>query len=529
MTVPSASALVGLSSVQLKNTSLTSEPVPKSLEPDTTTNGIAEQQNGALQDTNLESDGVFASHFSQPAAGSALDSFQSTSAPVNQDPAPSISPLQGPSTQETRGTIADKDGDKLAPSSSSPSAPSPAPSLSSARKTSSHKANGNGNGIHTRPQKQSFLSRLFRALVPCISSSSNTHPIEDHDIVSLSGSKEKQHPATSEHVVPTSAPSTTEVVKGSMSLVAPVTAEPLTLTPVEPTSSIHDELSPEAEVPIQPTPPSPPHLLPLDETEGVTSGAVQPPGSTGGSPKLENKRHSGDSTPPSNVSAEEDSEGTSFTEDEDIDGLDELEDDEDRLIMNGGAGIPIGPDGRPNPLLPPISPQHAGRKCLILDLDETLVHSSFKSIQQADYVVPVEIEYHLHNVYVIKRPGVDKFLKKMGEIYEVVVFTASLSKYADPVLDKLDIHQVVSHRLFRESCYNHRGNYVKDLSQLGRPIADTIILDNSPASYIFHPNNAVPVSSWFNDPHDTELTDLIPFLTDLAIVDDVRGVLDGAR
>ena len=67
----------------------------------------------------------------------------------------------------------------------------------------------------------------------------------------------------------------------------------------------------------------------------------------------------------------------------------------------------------------------------------------------------------------------------MGEIYEVVVFTASLSKvdflsyipgiilisfsaqYADPVLDKLDIHQVVSHRLFRESCYNHKGNYVK--------------------------------------------------------------------
>jgi carboxy-terminal domain RNA polymerase II polypeptide A small phosphatase len=69
--------------------------------------------------------------------------------------------------------------------------------------------------------------------------------------------------------------------------------------------------------------------------------------------------------------------------------------------------------------------------------------------------------------------------------------------------------------------------YFQDLSQLGRPIADTIILDNSPASYIFHPNNAVPVSSWFNDPHDTELTDLCPFLADLATVDDVRGVLDG--
>ena len=68
---------------------------------------------------------------------------------------------------------------------------------------------------------------------------------------------------------------------------------------------------------------------------------------------------------------------------------------------------------------------------------------------------------------------------------------------------------------------------LQDLSQLGRPIADTIIIDNSPASYIFHPNNAVPVSSWFNDPHDTELTDLCPFLADLGQVEDVRGVLDG--
>lgn len=59
-------------------------------------------------------------------------------------------------------------------------------------------------------------------------------------------------------------------------------------------------------------------------------------------------------------------------------------------------------------------------------------------------------------------------------------------------------------------------------------MSKSIIIDNSPASYIFHPNNAVPVSTWFNDPHDTELTDLSPFLTDLATVDDIRCVLDGS-
>ncbi|KAI1315985.1 hypothetical protein EDD11_010567 [Mortierella claussenii] len=177
-------------------------------------------------------------------------------------------------------------------------------------------------------------------------------------------------------------------------------------------------------------------------------------------------------------------------------------------------------------LLGPIAPEHIGKKCLVLDLDETLVHSSFKLIPQADYVVPVEIDNQSHNVYVIKRPGVDTFLQKMGELYEVVIFTASLSKYADPVLDMLDIHRVIKHRLFRESCFNHKGNYVKDLSVIGRDLNNTIIIDNSPASYIFHPTNAVPISSWFNDPHDTELLDLIPFLADMTVVDNVNPILD---
>lgn len=79
------------------------------------------------------------------------------------------------------------------------------------------------------------------------------------------------------------------------------------------------------------------------------------------------------------------------------------------------------------------------------------------------------------------------------------------------------------------ACHFSYPQPLQDLSMLGRPIADTIILDNSPASYIFHPNNAVPVSSWFNDPHDAELTDLIPFLADLTSVPDVRGILDGVR
>lgn len=168
------------------------------------------------------------------------------------------------------------------------------------------------------------------------------------------------------------------------------------------------------------------------------------------------------------------------------------------------------------PLLGPPIPQHEKRIALVLDLDETLVHSSFKPVPNADFIIPVEIEGQVHQVFVLKRPGVDQFMKRMGDLYEVIVFTASLAKYADPLLDLLDKDKVIASRLFREACTNLKGNYVKDLSLLGRPIKSCIIIDNSPASYALHPEHAVPVESWFDDMNDKELYDLIPILEDLS-------------
>ena len=49
-------------------------------------------------------------------------------------------------------------------------------------------------------------------------------------------------------------------------------------------------------------------------------------------------------------------------------------------------------------------------------------------IPNADFIVPVEIDGTVHQVYVLKRPYVDEFLQKMGELFECVLFTASLAK-----------------------------------------------------------------------------------------------------
>lgn len=59
---------------------------------------------------------------------------------------------------------------------------------------------------------------------------------------------------------------------------------------------------------------------------------------------------------------------------------------------------------------------------------EPKIDGSVQPINNADFIIPVEVEDQTHQVYVVKRPGVDKFMKRVGEIFEVVVFTASLAK-----------------------------------------------------------------------------------------------------
>lgn len=60
------------------------------------------------------------------------------------------------------------------------------------------------------------------------------------------------------------------------------------------------------------------------------------------------------------------------------------------------------------------------------------------------------------------------------------------------------------------------------MSLLGRPMNESLIIDNSPTSYTFHPENAIPILSWYDDPKDRCLFELIPLLESLAEVDDVR-------
>lgn len=68
--------------------------------------------------------------------------------------------------------------------------------------------------------------------------------------------------------------------------------------------------------------------------------------------------------------------------------------------------------------------------------------------------------------YLFFHSGVDEFIERMAAHYEVIVFTASLSKYADPLLDLLDTKRVISKRLFREHCVFYDGEFVSTVELL---------------------------------------------------------------
>lgn len=71
------------------------------------------------------------------------------------------------------------------------------------------------------------------------------------------------------------------------------------------------------------------------------------------------------------------------------------------------------------------------RKILVLDLDETLIHShhdglvrtvTAKPVGPPDFIIPVEIEKHPVRFFVYKRPHVDYFLET---VISLIVFCFS--------------------------------------------------------------------------------------------------------
>ncbi|XP_020242555.1 uncharacterized protein C2F7.02c-like [Asparagus officinalis] len=107
---------------------------------------------------------------------------------------------------------------------------------------------------------------------------------------------------------------------------------------------------------------------------------------------------------------------------------------------------------------------------IVLDLDETLVcayetsclpeivkshaiKAEIKCFELECFSVEKDAEGKpwVSHVTVFERPGLREFLKKISECADLVLFTAGLEGYARPVVDRIDVDNKFSLRLYRPS------------------------------------------------------------------------------
>ena len=192
-----------------------------------------------------------------------------------------------------------------------------------------------------------------------------------------------------------------------------------------------------------------------------------------------------------------------------------------------------------DPFLPPM--RRGTRLTLVLDLDETLVHSTV--IDGAGYDSGSSDQHQEKPDHIFSFPGsralcLVQFRPHVAEVLrliakldhcEVVVFTAGTQAYADEVLSVLDPDQtLIHHRLYRQHCVSDaNGLYFKDLRALGRPMDRIVLVDNSPLSVAMNPSNGIPIKSWLKDPDDRELCHLFELIEALVSSDkSVQTVLE---
>ena len=145
------------------------------------------------------------------------------------------------------------------------------------------------------------------------------------------------------------------------------------------------------------------------------------------------------------------------------------------------------------PFLPNKDPSDKREYCLVLDLDETLVHF-FEDENEA---------------YVKVRLGTENFIRQLSQYCEIAIFTASTKYYADIVIDGLDCKDLIDYRLYRQHTTVVDGINVKDLSKLGRDLSKIIIIDNIEENYQNQKNNGLNICDFEGDENDNELNFLL--------------------
>ena len=177
----------------------------------------------------------------------------------------------------------------------------------------------------------------------------------------------------------------------------------------------------------------------------------------------------------------------------------------------------------------PINSQNSeGKKLLLLDLDETLIHSEFRdstNYKSLDKMKENSKCYNRSFSYVENnykyyfdiyfRPFLFDFLHEIKNYFDLAIFTASSQGYADTIINYIDPkNEFFKFRLYRDACIPiHKYLYIKDLRIIKNYNPnDIILMDNSLYSFINQPSNGMLIYSFYYNHKDNELINAKNFL-----------------
>ncbi len=87
-------------------------------------------------------------------------------------------------------------------------------------------------------------------------------------------------------------------------------------------------------------------------------------------------------------------------------------------------------------------------------------------------------------LYVYRRPYLDKFLKAVSKLGTVSLFTASMKSYADQIVDDIDPKGIIKKRYYRDHCKTDKnGNILKDMAQITTNKQKLVIIDDGILTY----------------------------------------------
>lgn len=166
-------------------------------------------------------------------------------------------------------------------------------------------------------------------------------------------------------------------------------------------------------------------------------------------------------------------------------------------------------------------------KLIILDIDETLLHSSRRGLRTVH-------DFLLGNYYVYLRPDVRLLLEFCRRRFRVAVWTSSSRRYALGAMHRLLTPDYPLEFLWsRRRCVEvtredtRRVEHIKDLRDvetLGYDLGQILFVDDTPRKLQRQPENLVPIRPFLGSPEDQELGRLMDFLAELEHASDVRDV-----